>query len=249
MIAAMSYVSRALSVLVMLAALAGCTVSQPRQQSQPGPQNPSAQGVAPKRAVATDAATRQFVAVARRIEPVAVSTCQARQPRGSCNFVILIDERAGQPVNAFQTVDRSGRPILVFTRSIVEEFRNADEMAFVLGHEAAHHIENHLYERAQTAGALSAVLEAAAAASGVPSAGRASAGQLGELVGSRVFSKQFELEADALGTVIAKRAGFDPVRGSQFFTRLPDPGDQFLGSHPPNSDRVRVVQQVAAQLK
>jgi hypothetical protein len=32
-------------------------------------------------------------------------------------------------------------------------------------------------------------------------------------VGARRYSKAFELEADALGTVIAARAGYDPLRG------------------------------------
>lgn len=228
-------------LLLLLVALAACTA--PRPPSQPNPQ-----AAATERVVATDAATQQFTAVARRVEPVAQSVCRQARARGSCNFIILIDERPGQPVNAFQTVDRRGQPVLVFSRAIVEEFRNTDEMAFVLGHEAAHHIEDHLTQRAQAAGALGAILEAAAAAGGAPSAGRQSAGELGQTVGSRVFSKQFELEADALGTVIAKRAGFNPVRGAEFFNRLPDPGDQFLGSHPPNADRIRTVRAVAAQL-
>ncbi|MFN4204725.1 MAG: peptidase M48, partial [Tabrizicola sp.] len=38
----------------------------------------------------------------------------------------------------------------------------------------------------------------------------------------------------------------DPVRGSGFFDRLPDPGDKFLGSHPPNAQRKA---QVAATVR
>lgn len=241
MLRPMKMLHRLPSLLLLLAALSACTVSRV-------PQQPVPQTSAPQRVVKTDAATQQFAAVVQRVEPVAQSVCQQANARGSCNFVILIDERPGQPINAFQTVNQRGQPILVFTRAIVEEFRNTDEMAFVIGHEAAHHIEDHLGQRAQAAGALGAALEAAAAASGVPSSGRATAGQLGQAVGSRVFSKQFELEADALGTVIAARAGFNPVRGAEFFNRLPDPGDQFLGSHPPNADRIRTVRAVAAQL-
>jgi len=74
------------------------------------------------------------------------------------------------------------------------------------------------------------------------------AGQSGAAVGARRFSKEFELEADALGTVIAKRAGYDPVRGAAFFARIPDPGDQFLGTHPPNAERYALVRRVAAGL-
>jgi predicted Zn-dependent protease len=71
----------------------------------------------------------------------------------------------------------------------------------------------------------------------------------GAMVGSRTFSQDFELEADALGTEIAFRAGFDPLLGAQFFSRLPDPGNRFLGSHPPNAKRMATVQQAMAGLR
>ena len=57
-----------------------------------------------------------------------------------------------------------------------------------------------------------------------------------------------ELEADALGTIIAHEAGFDPLRGAAFFERIPDPGNQFLGTHPPNAARIETVRRVAASL-
>ena len=75
-----------------------------------------------------------------------------------------------------------------------------------------------------------------------------SAQQLGAQVGARSYSKDFELEADALGTIITKRAGYDPLRGAKFFTRIPDPGDKFLGTHPPNASRIEVVRKTAAGL-
>ena len=75
-----------------------------------------------------------------------------------------------------------------------------------------------------------------------------SAQQIGATVGARTYSKNFELEADALGTRIAHSAGFDPLRGAQFFFRIPDPGDRFLGTHPANGDRLKTVQRVAAGL-
>lgn len=56
------------------------------------------------------------------------------------------------------------------------------------------------------------------------------------------------LEADGLGTEIAIRAGYDPVHGAEFFTRLPDPGDTFLGSHPPNAQRIAAVRRAAESI-
>ncbi|WP_394351557.1 hypothetical protein [Paragemmobacter ruber] len=50
-------------------------------------------------------------------------------------------------------------------------------------------------------------------------------------------------------TKIALSEGFDPVLGAGFFDRLPDLGDQFLGSHPPNAQRKAQVRAVVAQLR
>ena len=72
--------------------------------------------------------------------------------------------------------------------------------------------------------------------------------RLGAQVGARTYSKEFELEADALGTIIASRAGYDPLLGAEFFNRIPDPGDKFLGTHPPNAERIATVRRTAAGL-
>jgi predicted Zn-dependent protease len=73
--------------------------------------------------------------------------------------------------------------------------------------------------------------------------------RIGATVGARTYSKEFELEADALGTVVAFRAGYDPARGADFFSRIPDPGNRFLGSHPPNAERRVTVQRTLATLR
>jgi predicted Zn-dependent protease len=72
---------------------------------------------------------------------------------------------------------------------------------------------------------------------------------MGAELGARRYSKGFELEADALGTEIAWRAGFDPLVGAQFFSRLPDPGNRFLGTHPPTGQRYEVVAQTMQTLR
>ena len=69
---------------------------------------------------------------------------------------------------------------------------------------------------------------------------------LGGTVGARAYSKEHELEADALGARITHDAGYDPVVGAAFFQRIPDPGDRFLGSHPPNAERIATVRRAAA---
>ncbi|WP_420862845.1 M48 family metallopeptidase [Algirhabdus cladophorae] len=233
-------------------ALSACTISP---QSGSGPTSPTATSApSPKQTAPTSKRSesqmaRDFVAVVNRTEPVAEAECRARTKGRNCDFKIVVDDRPNQPPNAFQTVDKSGRPIIAFTLGLIARAQNQDELAFVMGHEAAHHIELHLERQRQAAVTGAVVFGGLAAITGVDPSSVESAQKLGAAVGARSFSKDFELEADSLGTIIAHKAGFDPVRGSAFFGRIPDPGDKFLGTHPPNAARLETVRRVAAGLK
>ncbi|MBO6789729.1 MAG: M48 family metallopeptidase [Dinoroseobacter sp.] len=228
---------------LMVLGLSACEVpSAPPETPSPGIASASP-------ALSPDVAARNFLAVVDRVEPVAESMCRSRLPRENCDFKVVIDDREGQGINAFQTLDRSGQPILGFTLGLILEARNPDEIAFVMGHEAAHHIEKHIPQTQSQAqaGAIAGALLGAIIGGGDPTAIDQGL-QLGSFVGARRFSQDHELEADALGTIIAARAGYDPVLGSQFFGRIPDPGNQFLGTHPPNAARLATVRNVAAGL-
>jgi predicted Zn-dependent protease len=190
-----------------------------------------------------------FMAVLRRVEPVAEEECRARNPQTNCDFRILVDDRPGMPANAFQGLAPDGQPIIVFTASLIADARNEDELAFVMAHEAAHHILGHLARRDEIAAMGAEIFGQLAVASGeVSAAAIRNAQELGAAVGAQTYSKDFELEADALGTVITAGAGYDPLVGAEFFFRIPDPGNRFLGTHPPTADRVATVRQVAAEL-
>lgn len=235
-------------VLLGALILSGCatTTSQPTQPTQPGP----SRAELAKRAAAkpTAAQIAQFRTVVSRVEPVAERYCKKTNPRRNCDFKIVVDQREGLPPNAFQTLDRDGRPVLGFTQSILADVRNADEIAFVLSHEAAHHIRSHIPRAQQNATAGAILLGGLASIAGGGGAAIDAAADIGASVGARSYSKDFELEADATGTVIAKRAGYNPVRGAQYFNRIPDPGDVFLGTHPPNAERIATVKRTAAGL-
>ena len=193
-------------------------------------------------------AVQLFDGVVKRVTPVAFQECRARRPNTNCNFRIVVDDRTNVPAIAFQTIDEQGRPLIVFTLPLLLQARNADELAFVLGHETAHHIEGHIAQSNRRAAEGAVIGTIIAASLGLGSAEAETLQQQGAFIGSRRFSKSFELEADALGTVITHRAGYDPVRGAAFFGRIPDPGNKFLGTHPPNADRIATVRRVAASL-
>lgn len=247
----MSWIPRVFPLICVLA-LAACAAPPPPVETGP---RTRAEGATVRMSgpVVDDAVLRQaartFVAVVEDVEPIAEQECRLRNPGVNCDFLIVVDDTPNAPPNAFQTLDETGRPIIGFTLPLILEARNADEVAFILSHEAAHHIAGHLARQQRNAAVGAIVFGRLAGAMGRDSAEAIRrAQQIGAEVGARRYSQEFELEADALGTIVAARAGYDPVRGAEFFFRIPDPGDQFLGTHPPNAERVAIVLETAAQL-
>ncbi|WP_137110267.1 M48 family metallopeptidase [Rhodobacter sp. SY28-1] len=227
---------------VLALALGGCVAPSP---APPPVAPPAPDGrVQPARVAA-----ETFLSVVARVEPVAESYCRSRAVAKNCDFRIVVDDRPGQPPNAFQTLDRFNRPVIGFTLALIADARNADELAFVLGHEAAHHISGHIPKRQDQALSGALLAGVLAQASGLSPEEVRAAQNIGAEVAARSYSREFELEADALGAEIAFRAGYDPVRGSGFFDRLPDPGDRFLGSHPPNAERKALVAATMRRLR
>ncbi len=233
---------RILTALAVLLLAAACAAPPP---PPPRPAAPAPVAARPPPAVAV----ARFRSVVDRVEPVARSVCRAESPQRNCDFQILVDTRMDQPVNAFQTVDRAGRPVIIFTAAMILDARSEDELAFVMGHEAGHHIAGHLARQRDTAVATAILAGVLAQAGGAPAEAVRAATEVGAAVGARVYSQEFELEADVIGTVIAFRAGYDAERGVAVFGRLPDPGNRFLGTHPPNAARIEAVRATLARLR
>lgn len=240
---------RFLAPLLALA-LGACSIA-PSTPSVPSPATQPAPAAQPDAATTLSAerAARQFVSVVKTVEPVAEAECRARTRGMNCDFNIVVDDRPGQAPNAFQTLDKAGRPVLAFNIPLIATVKNADELAFVMGHEAAHHIESHIARQQRNATAGAVIFGSIAAITGGGDQMVQSAQEVGASLGARSYSKDFELEADRLGTIITHKAGYDPVRGAAFFTTIADPGNRFLGTHPPNAARIEIVRKTAATLK
>lgn len=228
-------------LLIAAAILSGCVTAPP----------PGAVGGRPSPATNTRAAqaVARLVEVASRMEPQIESECRARTTGRNCDYRLVIDDRLDEPPNAFQTEDRAGRPVIGVTLAMLAEVRNSDELAFVFGHEAAHHIAGHIASRQRDAAIGAVFLGRAAQAQGADARAVRQAQQLGAELGSRLYSKDYELEADRLGTIITWNAGYDPLKGAAFFLRLPDPKAVLLGTHPPNQLRFDVVRETVAELR
>lgn len=230
-------------LMAALVALAGCVPAPPPAKP------PAAEAPSPEMRARADAAIARLVAVGERMEPQVEAECRARTVRRNCDYLFVVDTRADEPPNAFQTEDRRGRPVIGVTLSLVGAVRNADELAFVIGHEAAHHVAGHIASRQHDAAIGAIFLGRAVQAQGGDAASVRKARQIGAEIGARLYSKDYELEADRLGTIITWNAGYDPLKGAAFFLRLPDPGDKVLGTHPPNKLRFDIVRETVAELR
>jgi predicted Zn-dependent protease len=233
---------RVARLLTLVAALGGCVATSP--VAPPAAETVDLAAQQPARAAAEN-----FISVVNRVEPAAERYCRSRGNVQNCDFRIVVDDRPGQPPNAFQTLDKSNRPVIGFTLALIADARNPDELAFILGHEAAHHILGHIPKRQDQALSGALLAGVLAQASGLSAEEVRAAQNIGAEVAARSYSREFELEADALGAEIAYQSGYDPVRGADFFDRLPDPGDRFLGSHPPNNERKAVVLSTVRRLR
>jgi Zn-dependent protease with chaperone function len=225
--------------------LAGCVQTQATLPA------PSAAELAQARADGKRKA-QMFLQTVQAVQPVATQICREKQIVSNCDFQIYVDPRLRLPQNAYQTIDFRGRPVVGFTLALLSDSRNKDEIAFVMGHEAAHHILGHLALQAQQDRSVHLAAQAVASAAVAQGQSRRQirlAQQSAEQAMAQGYAKQFELQADALGAEIALRAGFDPLRGAGFFDRLPQPLHGASSSHPDNQTRKALVAKTVRRLR
>lgn len=91
-----------------------------------------------------------FKRVIGRVEPVGTEICRGMTSQQPCNFAIYVDNGpdSGSVINAYQTESETGQPVVIFTAALLKSVRNEDELAFILGHEMAHHIAGHIRQQA-----------------------------------------------------------------------------------------------------
>ena len=215
-------------------------------------------------------AAAHYKRVVKRVEPIAEKFCRSQtadREGFDCDFQIVIDPDLNATANAFQTVNAQNEPIIIFNIQFIADARNPDELAFVLGHEAGHHIAEHLekQQKQQITGALIMGVLTAVSQSYQTQANpyRSTAYDQIELqnnmatgasLGGIAFSQTYELEADMIGTYIAESAGYNPEKGALIFARRENPKNvngslSFWGTHPPSVDRIAIVISTLNQIK
>ncbi|MCB1507811.1 MAG: M48 family metalloprotease [Hyphomicrobiaceae bacterium] len=142
------------------------------------------------------------------------------------------------------------------TRGLLALASDEAEMAAVIAHEMAHVTARHATERARQARTAAVVSRVMTDVLRDPAAGRAALA-LSEVELAR-FSRQQEIDADAVGIRTIARAGFDPYAALRFITalgrfsqlsRLPGAGGpDLLASHPSTPERVEQARRAARQI-
>lgn len=117
-------------------------------------------------------------------------------------------------LNAFNT----GAGYIYVHTGLMNRAGSEDELAFVLGHELGHAMAAHVDRK---------ILPTLTVTLGALLAAKLSKGQSADQVIGMVhqylttgYSRRHERESDVLGTLYALRAGYNPLRGADFFVRI-----------------------------
>jgi predicted Zn-dependent protease len=126
-----------------------------------------------------------------------------------------------------------------------------DELAIVMGHEAAHAIARHGAERISRSMAAQVVFGAASASGELsPVIVDATATAYGAL-GETAFSRSEESEADHIGLMIAADAGYNPRAALSFWQKMAANGGggtpEFLSTHPSDARRAARLEALLPQ--
>jgi predicted Zn-dependent protease len=135
---------------------------------------------------------------------------------------------------------------IAFYYGILQQLQlNDDEVAMIMGHEAAHALREHAREQMGKKAATNLGTSAISAIFGLGNIGDAVVRGTGQLLALR-FSREDESEADLVGLELAARAGYDPNAGVTLWQKMAQASKgappQFLSTHPTGPTRIKDIQ-------
>lgn len=160
-----------------------------------------------------------------RVSQVAADMCRdQRAASADCLFSLEIDETSDMGVNARSWVGEDGVQMVGVSRKLLDLLRSEDELAFVMGHEMGHSVANHhsVFGQRNLTGGFSV---------------------------SKQGSQRIELEADAIGTLISSKAGFNPLSGVSLLNRLTARTERRVNSHPERDQRISVIKRTFSAIQ
>ena len=135
---------------------------------------------------------------------------------------------------------------IAFYYGILAELQlDDDEVAMIMGHEAAHALLEHAREQMGKNAVTNGALRLGAAIFGLGQVGDLAA-QMGSKLLSLKYSRDDETEADRLGLVMAARAGYDPRKGVTLWQKMMGAGGgappAMLSTHPAGPARIADIE-------
>ena len=120
-----------------------------------------------------------------------------------------------------------------------------DEVATIMGHEAAHALREHARERMGKTAATRIGAGLVSSLLGLGAVGDTMLNMGGQLLTLK-FSREDETEADIVGMDLASRAGYDPAAGVTLWQKMMAASKgappQFLSTHPAGDTRIHEIQ-------
>lgn len=178
---------------------------------------------------------------------VAAIPPQFRQPAFNYRFKVV----NASDINAFAL---PGGPMFV-NRGMIEAARNEGEMAGVMAHEISHVALRHATAQATKQGSVGNQLGTIGLILGGAILGGQAGAQAGAVVATAwqtKYSREYETQADILGSQIMADAGYDPRDLANMFQTIAKEGGgrgpEWLSSHPDPGNRYQKINQEAALL-
>ncbi len=176
--------------------------------------------------------------IAARIVPL-TPACNERAKQWRWEVILL----ASPQVNAFCM---PGGKIAFFSGILSKLKLGDDEVAMIMGHEVAHALLEHARERMAKGAGTSLGLRLGAALLGLGNVGDMAAQGLANLATLK-FGRDDESEADALGLLLAARAGYDPRAGVTLWQKMGalsagKGAPEWLSTHPAGATRIKEIE-------
>ena len=127
-----------------------------------------------------------------------------------------------------------------------------DELAQVMGHEISHALLDHTRERMSVARSTSLGVQALGIVTGVGGLGGQAMDMAAQVAITLPNSREGESEADAVGTELAARAGYDPKAAVTLWDKMAKLGKgpaEFLSTHPSPENRAAKLKELGAKLE
>ncbi len=172
--------------------------------------------------------------IAERIIPFADDcNSRARQWKWEVNLI------GSNQLNAFCM---PGGKIAFYYGILTKLQLSDDEVAQIMGHEVSHALLEHAREQMGKSALTQGAIEIGSALLGLGNVGRSVANMGAQLLSLR-FSRDDESAADALGLLLAAKAGYDPRAGISLWQKMlasnKGAPPQWLSTHPSGETRIR----------